>query len=121
MENSLVLCEENTKARTHRQKREKIKLIETRPTSEWFVESRSRRGRQLIYLRFQITGLNTRFYGPFPSRRQALLFLDDVLGNLRDMLAESDTDCHSRIVSEEFQNIYPPIIDSPVLRQLLRG
>lgn len=39
-----------------KKKRERIQLIETKPTNEWFVLSKTSRGREVWYLRFEVTG-----------------------------------------------------------------
>lgn len=104
-----------------KRKRERIQLIETRPKKEWFVICRAGRGRQVIYLQFQITGLSTRFYGPFRSKRTALLFLDELLALTQEMLGEAAANCYNRVVEEEYHNISIPIVQYPILSQLLHA
>lgn len=60
--------------------------------------------------------MNPRLYGPFPSRRQRLLFLDDALDKLCDVSAEIDVARSKRMVKEECQaTVYSPIIEHPIL------
>ena len=58
--------------------RERIMLIETPPKPEWFVKTREH-GRTVWYLRFVMTGMLPRRFGPFPSRHTTLLALDAML------------------------------------------
>ncbi|MEQ1844646.1 MAG: hypothetical protein ABL983_03595, partial [Nitrospira sp.] len=57
-------------------KREQILFLERRPSENWFVAKKTPRGKAKWYLRFTITGLDPRLFGPFPSKRKAVLFLD---------------------------------------------
>lgn len=104
-----------TEEKTSKPKRERIVFIETRPANDWFVRAKTAKGRQILYLRFVLTGMHPRLYGPFPSKRQALLFLDDMINNLLDMLVESDGDCERRSVKEECQKIWPPLVEHPLI------
>lgn len=99
-------------------KRKRISLIEDEPTDGWFVKSKTRRGRHVVYVRFQITGLHPRLYGPFSSKRQGLEFLDRALSRMIEPLAVTDSDSSDRMIDEEFRHHYPPIVEYPILRQV---
>ena len=53
--------------------------LEQRPRPEWFVKIKSPSGRVQWFVRFKVTGLETRRYGPFAGKRQCLQFLDEAL------------------------------------------
>lgn len=99
-------------------KRQKLDRLEEEPTDDWFVHSKTRRGRPVVYLRFQITGMSPRLYGPFASKRQALLFLEETIVRLYSELAEADSECADQIVAGEFRHAWMPIVEAPILRQL---
>lgn len=98
-------------------KRERVQLIETKPKDEWFVRSKTRRGREVWYLRFEVTGQNSQLFGPFLSRHQSLLFLDDALDALSDFSDALRDACEKRMVREKFQKVWPPIVEYPLLTQ----
>jgi hypothetical protein len=109
--------EERGKTKLKR-KKETISLIEAEPQDSWFVWSKSRSGREVVYLRFQITGQHPRLYGPFTSKRQALEFLDKTIERLLDAMSMADSDCSDLMLDEEFRRIWPPIVEYPILEQL---
>lgn len=98
-----------------RLKRERIVMIETKPDDDWFVQTKTTRGRIVYYLRFQMTGMWPRLYGPFASKRQCLLFLDDGMNELVDGISTLDDCCSQRMIHEECQKIWPPIVEYPIL------
>lgn len=120
MGNALAVQIVDELEKNHKPKRERIMLMEVEPNEEWFVRAKTGRGRSVMYLRLQITGLNSRLYGPFPSKRQALLFLDDVLNSMADALSEAGSHCEERSVKRAYQKVWPPIVEYPILRQLAR-
>ena len=65
--------------------------LETTPKPEWVVRGKDERGRTVWYARIEITGLLPRRYGPFKSRAQAILFLDDAVRHFPEPL-----DCQVR-------------------------
>lgn len=67
-----------------KKERERIELIEVPPEAEWFVQATDPSGRRVWFLRFQVTGLRPRRYGPFATKHKALLFLDRFLETLGD-------------------------------------
>ena len=73
------------------------------------------RGRVVWYLRFEVTGMNPRLFGPFSSKRDTLLFLDDAVGAMADFEGEVQDACSKRMVMEECHKIWPPIVEHPVL------
>ena len=72
-----------------RRKRERIQLMETRPQDEWFQSARDPWGREVWFLRVQVTGLRTRRYGPFETKHKGLLFLDRLLDDVCEGLCEA--------------------------------
>jgi hypothetical protein len=96
-------------------KREQILLIETKPKDEWFVRVRTSRGREVWYLRFEVTGQHPQLFGPFKSKHQCLLFLDDALNAISDYSAELKDACEARMLREECQKVWPPIVEYPLL------
>lgn len=105
----------DTKTPSPKTKREKICLIETRPEADWFVPARTKRGRQVWYLRFQMTGWNPRLYGPFKSKRQCLLFLDDAIDCLQEHEQEMVDAANKRIVKEPCSKAWLPIVEHPIV------
>lgn len=80
-----------------KRKRDRIALIETLPKPDWFVCARER-GRKVWYLRFCITGMLPRRFGPFKNRHRALLALDGMLNSLTDGISDlSESDRKYRI------------------------
>ena len=98
-------------------KRERIQLIETKPKDEWFVRARTRRGREVWYLRFEVTGQHPQLFGPFKSKHQCLLFLDDALNAISDFSGDVKDACEKRMLRETCQKIWPPIVEYPLLTQ----
>ncbi len=93
---------------------ESFEWIEERPAPEWFVRVKSYNGRMQWFVRFGITGMAVRLYGPFSSKRQCLRFLNEALRRLMydgtSMLDESqDT---YRLKSETYEASFSyPIIE----------
>jgi len=56
--------------------------LEERPRPEWFVSVRLADGHVRWFVRFTMTGLQVRRYGPFASKEQCLLFLNEALKRL---------------------------------------
>jgi hypothetical protein len=54
--------------------------MEEKPQPDWFVQCKGSDGKTWWFLRFSLTGLKTRRFGPFASRHRALLFLDKIIG-----------------------------------------
>lgn len=69
-----------------KRKRRRIQLIETPPQPDWTIRVKDDRGQWVWYTRVEVTGLLPRRYGPFKSRGQALLFLDDLLNVMGDAI-----------------------------------
>lgn len=83
-----------------KKRRERIEIIETPPTPEWFVKTREH-GRTVWYLRFVITGMLPRRYGPFPSRHKTLLALDSMLDGM-DCNAELNDRANNYVLNRRF-------------------
>jgi hypothetical protein len=98
-----------------KRKREQIVLIETPPTPDWFVRITLETGRRVWFLRFQLTGMRPRLFGPFTTRHAALLFLDSAIDKLCDGLGEMNDVCSDRMLNVKYQKIWPPIVEHPVL------
>lgn len=75
-----------------RKKRERIQIVEMPPSEEWFQRSRDQWGREVWFIRVQITGLRTRRFGPFPTKHKGLLFLDHLLDEVADALSSASGD-----------------------------
>ena len=97
--------------------RERIVLIEREPSPDWFVQAKTKSGRRVWYLRLTITGLNPRLFGPFGSKHQCLLFLDDAIDVIHDFDDELKDACTKRMIRETCRHIWPPIVEYPVLTQ----
>ncbi len=54
----------------------RIVMLEEHPRPEWFVKVKTPAGETQWFTRISVTGLCVRRYGPFPSKRACLLFLD---------------------------------------------
>lgn len=117
MSKALTVVTADTPTPAPKKKREKIVLIETQPEVDWFVSARTKRGRKVWYLRFKITGLNPRLYGPFKSKHQGLLFLDDALGSIQEVENEMRDDADKRMINEPLAKVWLPIIEYPVCGQ----
>ena len=92
--------------------------LEERPRPEWFVRIRSSDGRVRWFVRFTMTGLATRQYGPFANKRRCLRFLNDALKRLWfDGVAELDEAQSDHCMkSREFE---PPGYAYPVLEHTI--
>lgn len=100
-----------------KKKREKICLIETQPEADWFVQAKTKRGRRVWYLRFQMTSWNPRLYGPFKSQRAGLLFLTDAIEILQETESELVDKAYERRIKEPCAHAWLPIVEHPLIRQ----
>lgn len=116
MNKALVIVD--TKTPSPKKKREKICLIETQPRADWFVSAKTNRGRQVWYLRFQMTGWNPRLYGPFKSKRQCLLFLDDLINVAQCWEQEVTDKADERMVEEPCAKAWLPIVEHPIVARM---
>lgn len=96
-------------------KRERISMLERRPDREWFVAMKTPKGRTKWFLRFTITGVFPRLFGPFSTKRKAILFLDALHNKISDFWTEVD-DVRDQYANEgEFENVnWGPIIEHPL-------
>jgi len=83
---------DNAKTVAPRKKRERIEIMEVKPREEWFTRSRDQFGRPVWFLRVEMTGLRPRRFGPFPTKRKGLMFLDHLLNQLGDGFSEATGD-----------------------------
>lgn len=96
-------------------KRERINMLERRPSEDWFVAKRTARGRTKWFCRFSITGIYPRLYGPFASKRKALIFLDEAIGEIGDFWSQLDEVRRKYAIEGEFENVnWGPIIEHPL-------
>ncbi len=79
----------------------KIVLIERKPQPDWFVTAKNDFGEREWFLRFEVTGWYPRRYGPFKTKRQALLFLDTLLNECVDAVSEAMNNGRSTIHDRE--------------------
>ncbi len=104
-----------------KKKQEKIAWIETQPQEDWFVPAKTKRGKMVWYLRFKMTGWNDRLYGPFKSKHQCLLFLDDAINEYLQAENGVRDKADERAIDEPCAKVSLPIIEYPVcgtVRQL---
>ncbi len=95
----------------------KIGLIETQPEADWFVPAKTKRGRQVWYLRFKMTGLHARLFGPFKSKRVGLLLLEEVISSTLDSMAQADDYANTWRLKEEFCHAWMPLVEHPIVSQ----
>lgn len=50
--------------------------IEEKPHSDWFVKVKNRDGQTHWFVRFKMTGLEVRRYGPFATKQKGLQFIN---------------------------------------------
>lgn len=95
--------------------RERIALLERRPEEDWFIAKKTPRGSTKWYLRFEITGLYPRLFGPFSTKRKALLCLEGIHEAMGDFWTEVD-EVRDRYANEgEFEKVnWGPIIEHPL-------
>lgn len=117
MSNTLTIVNAEPPAPAPKKTREKIVLIETQPETDWFVPTKTKRGRRVWYLRLKVTGWCPRLYGPFPSKRGGLIFLDKVLAEILQPLADVEGEAEELSVQEEFAHHWPPLVEHPLCRQ----
>jgi hypothetical protein len=100
-----------------KQTREQVKQIEERPRPDWLVSGQDQWGKIVWYVRLEITGLLPRLFGPFPSRRKSLLFLDDAVGHLSDHTSDLQGYADKYIVERPFfqRGWCRPTIETPEL------
>ncbi len=80
----------------------KVVLVERKPQPDWFASARNEHGKRQVFLRFEMTGLYPRRFGPFQTKREALLFLDDVLNQAQDVFNEGEINStHARCIMED--------------------
>lgn len=96
--------------------REKVHYLEMPPREEWFHRATTPRGRELWFLRFSMSGLYPRLYGPFSSKRTAVLFLDGAVGKFMDCWSEFDDVWDRYKIEQEFQFVHwAPLIEHAVV------
>ncbi len=83
----------------------KIVIIERKPQPDWFVTAKNDFGKPEWFLRFEVTGWYPRRFGPFKTKRQALLFLDSLLDECGDavdnVMNERSSSIHDRRIVED--------------------
>ena len=117
MKRTLIDTDKRSITSKAKKERERIQLIEVRPSPEWFVRRKDQWGKPAWYLRLSITGLLPRLYGPFSSQRKCLLFLDWAIDELTDVAAELQDHAGKYMLKRPFQHRgwCLPIIETPEL------
>ncbi|GAB1721640.1 MAG: hypothetical protein NTNFB01_05360 [Nitrospira sp.] len=83
----------------------RIVMLEEHPRPEWFVKVKTPAGETQWFTRISVTGLCVRRYGPFPSKRACLLFLDAAVNALIDGFMEvAEVQNKFAIPNRPFQN-----------------
>ncbi len=98
---------EFSKGENSQRRRRSIELIEVQPRPEWTISAKTEKGRELWWLRFSVTGLRTRRYGPFKSESVALLVLDDMLDAMSDAMSGFQEIADRDLVQERFGKRWP--------------
>ena len=112
MATALAIVKRPTTA-PNKKKREQIVVIETPPKPDWFVRTRER-GRTVWYLRFRVTGMLPRRFGPFASRHKALLALDAMLEALEEMVWNLNNQAKEFRLKRRFQLNSDPVIEDEI-------
>lgn len=115
MSNALAIV--NEKPPAPKKERDGFFLIETQPEADWFVKTKTPRGRTVWYLRFRMTGWNPRLYGPFRSRHDCLLFLDEAINHIQDTEPDLVDDACKRKVKEPCAHSWLPIVEHPLVKK----
>lgn len=113
MAEKMAIMKDSPKSGTR--KRERITMLERRPDEKWFVANKTPNGRTKWYLRFTITGAFPRLFGPFLTKRKAILFLDNLHNTICEFWTQVD-DVRDRYANEgEFEKVnWGPIIEHPL-------
>lgn len=100
-------------------KRERVSSVEMKPEDTWFFRSKTNRGRAVWFLRLSFTGLYPRLYGPFLTKRKAVLFLDEAIGAVCDCWQAFDDAADKYKLEGEFQHLesWGPLVEHPMLLQ----
>lgn len=100
----------------------RIDLLEMPPQDDWFIEDTSQDGKKVWYVRFVITGQRPRIFGPFPSRRAGLFFLDDALNALCEFWTEADGIRDKYACEVEFEHVaWGPLVEHPLAARRLES
>jgi hypothetical protein len=105
-----VLAIVKTKDQAPKRKRDRIVLIETPPNPDWFVRTREQ-GRTVWYLRFRMTGMFPRRFGPFQNRHRALLALDGMIDAMTDSNCEMCDAAEKYGLQRRYQQNWGPVIE----------
>lgn len=109
------------KAPTSTAESERIQLLELLPRKEWFIRT-TFRGKVMWYVRFSVTGMRARIFGPFPTKRAGLLFLDAAHDKLADFWSDVDNVATKYSCRGEFQFVsWGPIIEHPLAAPREKG
>lgn len=110
MSKALALTSVPQAPTTEKKKRERLVLIETPPKPEWFVKTREQ-GRTVWYLRFRVTGMHPRRFGPYATRHRALLALDEIISVGTDWCNEIWDANRKYSLKRRFQQNCGPVIE----------
>jgi hypothetical protein len=100
----------------NKKQRERIQLIEMPPKPEWLVSTKEQ-GRTVWYLRFTITGMLPRRFGPFQNRHRALLALDRMLDTMSDAISGIQDVARDYQMRRRFQQTWGPVIEDDLALQ----
>ena len=98
-----------------------LNYLEVRPQKDWFIRT-TFCGSVAWYVRFTITGMRARIFGPFPTKRAGLLFLDAAQEQLADFWANLDNVASDFTCTGEYQFItWGPLIEHPLAAPKEKG
>ena len=104
------MAKQVSEAKTPDTNAKKIVLVERKPQPDWFVMARNEYGKRQVFLRFHMTSLYPRRFGTFQTKREALLFLDDMLNQAQDLFCEGEINSTHAccIMEDELASRYLP-------------
>lgn len=114
----LALTDKEKSSISTKKESERIVMLEERPSPDWFVKVKTADGKAHWFVRVSVTGLCVRRYGPFPSKRACLLFLDSAVNAMIDgIMGLSDVQDRYRIPDGAFRNRggHYPIIERELI------
>lgn len=115
MSNPLAIVNAKPSTPAPKTKRERITLIETQPEADWLVSATTKRGWTVWNLRFRMTGWNARLFGPFRSKYDCLLFLDEAINHIGDTEPDLVDAASKRRVSQPCAHAWLPIVENPLV------
>ena len=102
-----------TPTQPNTKKSKQIICIETPPKPDWFVQTREH-GRTVWYLRFRVTGMFPRRFGPFATRHKAILALDVMIDTLDERIWNLNDPVSEFRLNRRFQLNSDPVIEDEI-------